>query len=269
MWISLEPQKALYNHFTYAVILPKTFKKSLRCKIDTVALWIKIISEKSFKKGELLVWSQCEYSCEGLLWYVLSILSPPEGFPESPRHRCHEGSRRSTHRGCVPNRSTSPTSAGCVEEGSHLCTQINTINNYFFKNLLPLIQDISVSAWQQKKRLLTHIPSANKHRDHVRFTQLRVPVFHKLEELAEGVTFLKDMRVTRWIMGKETLWFQFIAKPSYPCTLKRHLPWCVVIAVHNHAHLGGTALELDNLKDWYTTNTPADTYLIEYRSARH
>lgn len=101
---------------------------------DTTRLWRgkwmqKLMHIYIFKNGELLVWSQCEYGCEGLLWYVLSILSPPEGSPESPTRRCHEGSKQSTHPGCVPNRSTSPTSAGCAVEASHLCPQSNRLHN--------------------------------------------------------------------------------------------------------------------------------------------
>lgn len=36
----------------------------------------------------------------------------------------------------------------------------------------------------------------------------------------------------------------------YPCALKRHLPWRVVVAVDHHANPGWTRLVLDNLKDW-------------------
>lgn len=38
----------------------------------------------------------------------------------------------------------------------------------------------------------THIPGADKNRDDVRFTQLGVPRFHQLDELAEGVALLKE-----------------------------------------------------------------------------
>lgn len=68
---------------------------------------------------------------------------------------------------------------------------------------LPLIQHISESSvgLTVKETVITftvtHIPGANKHGDHVRFTQLRVPGFHQLEELAEGITFLQEMRVTQ------------------------------------------------------------------------
>lgn len=58
-----------------------------------------------------------------------------------------------------------------------------------------------------KDIVVTHIPGANKHRDHVRFAQLRVPGFHQLEELAEGITFLKETRVELWNMNfYEELW---------------------------------------------------------------
>lgn len=70
--------------------------------------------------------------------------------------------------------------------------------------------------------------------------------------------------------GRGNSGFQSIVKLiilSYPCTLKRHLSWRVVVAVNHHAYLGWTALELDNLKDWYTRNTPADNYTT-YLEAR-
>lgn len=44
--------------------------------------------------------------------------------------------------------------------------------------------------------MFTHIPGANKNGDHIRFTPLRVPGFHQLEELAERITFLKEMTVS-------------------------------------------------------------------------
>lgn len=75
---------------------------------------------RKLRKGHLLVWNQCEYSCEGLLWCDLSTLFPPGGFPESLRHRCHEEARRLSHQGCVPDRSRSPTTVDFEEEGSHL-----------------------------------------------------------------------------------------------------------------------------------------------------
>lgn len=55
-------------------------------------------------------------------------------------------------------------------------------------------------------------------------------------------------------LWQRQLWIMMIIKLiilSYPYTLKRHLPRCAVVAVHHHSYLGWTALELDNLKNWY------------------
>lgn len=41
----------------------------------------------------------------------------------------------------------------------------------------------------------THVPGANKHRDHVRLALLGVSHFHQLEEVTEGVTFLGDRAI--------------------------------------------------------------------------
>lgn len=146
---------------------------------------------------DLLVWSQCGSSCEGLLSHVLSTLSPPGGFLESPRRRCHVAARRWTHQGCFPNHSRLPRTAGCEEEGSPLCTHSNMMNYHItyikYVFYLPAVSTIK----------LTHIPRANENRDDVRFTQLRVSSFHQLEELAESVPFLKNNAVTPWIMGEE------------------------------------------------------------------
>lgn len=71
--------------------------------------------------------------------------------------------------------------ATCVIKTTHLIT-------IFKKTTFP-----SYSARERHfKATVTHIPGANKYRDHVGLTQLRVPGFHQLEELAEGITFLKD-----------------------------------------------------------------------------
>lgn len=64
--------------------------------------------------------------------------------------------------------------------------------------------------------------------------------------------------------GNENSGFQLVIKPGifpYPCTLKRNFPWCVVVAVDHHAYFGRTALELDNLKDWYPRNMEADIFI--------
>lgn len=55
--------------------------------------------------------------------------------------------------------------------------------------LKPPIQAVSDWSWRSCS---THIPSADKHRDHVRFAQLGVSGPHQLEQLAEGIAFLKD-----------------------------------------------------------------------------
>lgn len=146
--------------------------------------------------------------------------------------------------------------ATCVIKTTHLIT-------IFKKTTFP-----SYSARETHfKATVTHIPGANKYRDHVGLTQLRVPGFHQLEELAEGITFLKDTETLSKLRERKKSGFQFIIKThhlafSYPRTLKRHLPRCAVVAVDNQAHLGGTALELDNLKDWCARNVPADSYSV-------
>lgn len=100
-------------------------------------------------QADSLVWSQCECGCAVSPWYVLSILSPPEDFPESPMHRCHAGGRRWTHQECVLNRSMSPTSEGYVEEGSHLCRSKEMIH---FNGLIKTSN--SGCKWLELKTLL-------------------------------------------------------------------------------------------------------------------
>lgn len=43
--------------------------------------------------------------------------------------------------------------------------------------------------------MFTHVPGANKHRDHIRLALLGVSHFHQLEEVTEGVTFLGDRAI--------------------------------------------------------------------------
>ena len=80
--------------------------------------------------------------------------------------------------------------ATCVIKTTHL---IIIFKKTTFPSYLARETDFKVT--------VTHIPGANKYWDHVRLTQLRVPGFHQLEELAEGITFLKDTRVR--ITGKK------------------------------------------------------------------
>lgn len=87
------------------------------------------------------------------------------------------------------------TAGGEVEE-NYLDTQNNTMNH--LNSHLLQCQRINESSVKQTfiVFIITHIPGANKHRDHIRFTQLRMPGFHQLKKLAESVTFLQGMRAT-------------------------------------------------------------------------
>lgn len=100
-------------------------------------------------------------------------------------------------RGVSQTTARHPRLQAARRRGTTCVTQNKTINHQ--NNLLPPPQHINESFVKQTiiMSMLTHIPGANKHRDHVRFTQLRVPGFHHLEELAEGVTFLKEIAVSQ------------------------------------------------------------------------
>jgi len=70
---------------------------------------------------------------------------------------------------------------------------------------------------------------------------------------------------SKWVMVGGNKGFHVTADLSvlpYPCTLKCHLLWCVVMTVNHHSYLGWTALKLDNLKNWYVGITRQIAYTV-------
>lgn len=70
----------------------------------------------------------------------------------------------------------------------------------------------------------THIPSADKHGDHVRFAQLGVSGPHQLEQLAEGVAFLKYTTAPWWAVGQEAADFRCQGSLHLPARSRRSSP---------------------------------------------
>lgn len=189
----------------------------------------------------LLVWNESEWSCGGLLWYALPSLSPPAEFLASQRRKCHGATMQWIRQGCVPNHSRSPTTAGCEEEGNHLCTKRNTINDHDTQ-VKKLSAQFCIPIFQVPTN--TEITSGSLSWECLVFIswtswQKASPFWKKEQSFCE-LWLWKQMLIRRAI-------------PLYPCTLEGHLPRHVVEAVNHQANLCRTTLVLDNLQDFCTS----------------